>query len=240
VRVRDAIVLLTVLLVAGCKDKTAAVQPKPGSASAVAAPADAAAPVPQNTLRLPKFAGTPPVKTTKPIDRAKSEQLTQTEFEGFRKDVRIADDRGIDIRYFTLARPRIMVTVNASKCFDCVPMQADAWKAKGEALKVVAGPELKDRSDTVFAQGMTEIAGTPYAWTYHVGYSLLDDPAQGVTGAYGTGYAIYYNDGVNMIRVVAEYKDDAPRSREAMIAVTPREDLEAIAKAFVDQFVHRW
>ena len=232
---RELIVVLG-LIAAGCKDKTTAVQPKPGSASAVTI--DAA--VDQNTLRLPKFAGTPPVKTTAPIVRDKAEQLTKLDFDGFRKDVRIADDRGIDIRYFTEARPRIMVTVNASKCFDCLPMQPDAWKAKAESLKVIVAPELRDHADTVFAQGMTDIAGTRYAWTYHVAYNVTVDASQNVSGGYGTAYALYYNDGVNMIRVVAEYKDDVPRSREAMITVTPREDLEAIAKAFMDRFVHSW
>lgn len=234
---RELIVVLG-LIATGCKDKTTAEQPKPGSASAAAA-ADAA-PIAQNTLRLPKPAGTPPVKTTAPMVRAKAEKLTAIDFEGFRKDVRIADDRGIDIRYFTNARPRIMVSVNASKCFDCIPMQADAWKAKAESLKVIIAPELREHPDTVFAQGMTDIAGTPYAWTYHVAHAVTVDASQNVSGGFGTAYALYYNDGVNMIRVVAEYKDDIPRSREAMITATPREDLEAIAKAFMDRFVHSW
>lgn len=230
--------LLLVVLLAGCKDKRPTEPAKPGSASA-APTIDAASAWKQNTLRLPKLAGTPPVKSTKSIDKAKAEQLSQTEFEAFERDVRIADDRGIDVRYLTTARPRIMVTVNAMKCFDCVPMEADKWKAKAEALKLIAGPDLKDRADTTYEHGMTDIAGTPYAWTYHVGYNVTPG-TEGVTGAYGTAYAIYYNDGVNMIRVVAEYKDDVPKSREAMVNLTPREDLEAIAKAFVDRFVHAW
>ena len=231
--------LLVVVLVAGCKDKRPTEPAKPGSASAAPA-ADAALAWDQNTLKLPKYAGTPPVKTTKPIDKAKAEPLSQTEFEGFDRDVRIADDRGIDVRYTTKARPRIMVTVNAMKCFDCVAMEADKWKPKADSLKLIAGPDLKDRPDTTYEHGMTDITGTPYAWTYHVGYNITPSDTEGVTGAYGTAYAIYYNDGVNMIRVVAEYKDDIPKSREAMVNLTPKEDLEAIAKAFADRFVHLW
>jgi hypothetical protein len=242
--VRIAIVLVAVLsLASACKDKKAQ-QPKPGSGTAVASGAPAsgdAAPLPnQNELRLPKLAGTPAVKTTKPIDKAKAEALAKHEFDGFTKDVRLATDQGIDIRYSTKARPTIMVTVNATKCFDCIPMELEKWKAKTDSLKVLIGPELKDHKDTLFEMGMTEISGTPYLWTYHVGFNVSPDPTTGMGGSYGTAYAIHWNDGVNMIRVVAEYKDDTPKSREDMIGLTPKEDLELIGKAFMDYFVHAW
>lgn len=232
-----AIVLLGLL---ACKDQAKTEAPKPGSASAVVAPAiDAAAQ--GRVLSLPELAGTPPVKTTKPIDAAKARQLAKTDFESFTKDVRFADDKGVDLRYFTKARPTIAVNVTAMKCFDCLPMQESKWKAKADALRYLIIPELKDREDTIWETGMTEIAGVPFAWTYHAAYQVAMKDANGVTGSYGTAYAIYFNDGVNMIRVVAEYKDsDFPKSREAMVALTPKQDLEQIAKAFIDTFVHAW
>jgi len=246
--VRNAIVLLA-LLFAGCKDKTKTATPKvgsasastPGSGSATGEPARGSAAEPQqNELRLPKLAGTPPVKTTKPIDAAKAKTLSEKGYDGFTKDVRVADDKGIELRYLTKARPVIMVSVQATKCFDCLPMEEAKWKDKAESLKTLIGPELKDHKDTVFESGMTKIGETPYAYSYHVGYNISPDPETGIAGAYGTAYALYYNDGVNMIRVVSEYKDDVPKTRDDMVNLTPKEDLEVIAKAFMDQFVHAW
>ncbi len=244
--VRNAIVLFTALLLAtGCKDKG---NPQPGLSGRPAGSGSTSAktgsddkPVPgQDVIKLPKFAGTPPVKTTKPIDKAKAEELAKAEFEGFTKDIRLANDQGTDVRYTTKGRPHILVTVSTTRCFDCIPMELDKWKAKVDSLKVLIGPELKDRPDTTFEMGMTEINGGKYLWTYHVGYNINPDPGTGIAGAYGTAYAIHYNDGVNLIRVVAEYKDDVPKSREDMVNLTPKEDLEQIGKAFIDFFVHLW
>ena len=238
---RTAIVLLALLV--ACKDKGKTTEPvKTGSGTAVVKTGSGGSgklPA-QNELHVPKFAGTPPVKTTKPIDKAKAEELAKHDFEGFKKDVRLATDLGIDLRYTTEARPHIMVTVSATKCFDCIAMTLDAWKAKVDSLKILIGPELKDRPDTKFEMGETDINGTKYVWTYHVGFNINPDPGTGIAGAYGTAYAIHYNDGVNMIRVVAEYKDDVPKSREDMVNLAPKEDLELIGKAFIDFFDHAW
>jgi hypothetical protein len=204
------------LLVLACKDQAKTETPKPGSASAiVAAPA-----------------ATPPVKTTAPIDAAKAQQLAQRDFEGFTKDVRFADDRGADLRYVSKARPTVAIGVRVAKCFDCLPMQEGPWKAKADALRYTIAPELKDREDTIWETGVTDIAGATYAWTYFAGFA---------GASYGTAYAMYFNDGVNMIRVVAEYSDgDIPKSRDAMVAATPKQSLEQHAKAFMDAFVHAW
>ena len=65
-----------------------------------------------------------------------------------------------------------------------------------------------------------------------------DDTGQ-PQGSYSNAYVLYFNDGINQIRVVAEYKDDA-MSREDMLKVAPREDLEKLAKSFLDAFTHAW
>ncbi|MDQ3365036.1 MAG: hypothetical protein M3680_06380 [Myxococcota bacterium] len=238
------ILLSAAVLALGCKDKpkqpatagsgSAAVAP--GSGSADSAAGSGVATKKQNELVLPKLAGTPPVKTTKPIDKAKADQLAALEFDGFEKDVRRADDTGLDVRYKTSARPKIAATVNASKCFDCLAMDLAAWKPKVDSLKVLIGPDLKDRADTTFDVGATEVSGATMIWSHHVGYAM--EPGEG--GAYANAYALHYNDGVNMIRVVSEYKDDVPASRADMMGLTPREDLEAVAKAVMDTFVHQW
>ena len=225
---RTAIVLLALLV--GCKDKTKAEAPRVGSASAVANPD----PQP-NALRLPKLAGTPPAKS-KPLDAAKAQQLAKLDFDGWTRAVRLADARGLELRY---TMTTLVVTVQAATCFDCLPMELDRWRAKSDALRSLIGRPLQDHEDTTWELGMTTIAGTPYAWTYHVGYAAGPDP-NGVPIAYGTAYALYFNDGVNMIRVVAESNADAPASREAMVNLAPKADLEQVAKAFADQFVHAW
>ena len=226
---RTAIVLLALL--AGCKDKTKAEAPKVGSASAVATPA----PLRLNELRLPKLAGTPPAKS-KPLDAAKAEQLAKLDVDGWTRSVRLADARGLELRY---AMTTFAVTVQAANCFDCLPMELDKWSAKSGALRSLVGRPLQDHKDTTWELGMTTIGGTPYAWTHHVGYAAGPDP-NGVPIAYGTAYTLYFNDGINMIRVVAEYNADAPTSRDAMVRLAPKADLEQIAKAFADQFVHAW
>jgi hypothetical protein len=242
--VRTALIAVVLIAAVACKDKTKTEKPKPGSASAAAGTGSAktgsAGDPKQNTLRVPKFAGTPAVKTTKPIDKAKAEAIAKSDFDGFEKDVRLTTDQGTDIRYTTKERPVIGVSVNISKCFDCLPMDLEKWKAKTDSLKVLMGPELKDLKDTTFEVGSTEINGTTYIWTYHVGYNISPEPGTGIAGAFATAYAIHYNDGVNMIRVVAEYRDDVPKSREDMVNLTPKEDLELVGKAFIDFFVHIW
>jgi hypothetical protein len=216
---RDVRVVLLVCLLA-CKDQAQTEAPKPGPASAVVSN-DASG-----------FIGTPPVKTTKPIDAAKAQELAKRDFPSWGREVRNADDKGVDLLYMSETHPIVVIAVNASKCFDCLPMEESKWKAKSDALRYVIGPELKDHRDTTWEMGMTDIAGTPYAFTYHVAF----DGA----GAYSTAYAVYYNDGVNMIRVIASYGDAPPKSRDAMVAWATRQNLEQVAKGFMDEFVHAW
>lgn len=223
------VVLLLVLALA-CKDKTKAEAPRVGSASAVATEPAASSP------RLPKLVGTPPVKAG-PLDAARITKLSKRDFEGWTRDVRLADERGLEVRYRSTSRPSLTITVLASPCFDCLPMQEAQWTRKSDALRSLIAPELRDHEDTTWEMGTTEIAGTPYIWTHHVAYVAPD--ARGMGGAFGTAYTLFFNDGTNMIRVMVEYTDDAP-SRDAMLRAAPKRDLEQAAKAFIDQFVHFW
>lgn len=247
---RRLLVLLSTLaalsLGAACKDKPKQAATT-GSGSAVATGSGSAtdsagsAGEKPNEITLPPLTGTPPVKTTKPLDKAKSDEITKSlDFNGFSKDVRRADDAGLDVRYKTVARPRLAITINAGKCFDCLPTDVEKWKPKTDGLKGLIGPELKDRPDSTFELGTTDVGGTPVIFTYHVGYSIPANPTEELPGAYAHAYALYFNDGVNMIRVVAEYKDDVPKTREDMVNLAPREDLEKLAKAFFDAYVHAW
>ena len=202
--------LLLVLALVGCKDKsgTPTVQPV---GSATVASTDAR----------------PPVKSP-PIDAAKAEQLAQLEVTGWTKTTKLADAKGLELRY---DRAPLRVTVQASACFDCLAMDEPKWRAKSDALRGLIAPELRDHKDTTWVMGMTELAGVAAAWTYHIAYSPV---------AHGTAYTLYYNDGTNMIRVVAEYAGGVPDSRDAMIVTAPQETLALTAKEFADQFVHAW
>lgn len=205
------------LLLLACKDQPAAVAPKVGSASAV----------------TPTPAKTPPVRSA-PLDAAKARELARRDVAGWTREVRLADGKGVDLRY---RRAAIAVTVHVARCFDCLPMEDARWRAKSDVLRALVAAEVRDRTDTTWELGMTELAGTPAAWTYHAGYGA---PAPSTGSAYGTAYTLYFNDGVNMLRVVAEYAGDAPASREAMIAAAPKAELAQLAAAFADDVVHAW
>lgn len=216
---RYALVLVFAL---ACKDKPVAEAPKPGSASAIALDGPQA-------IGIPKVSGTPPVKG-KPLDGAKAKQLSERDIDGWTRTVRVADDKGLELHYTTKTRPTFVVSVSIARCFDCLAMQLDKWLAKSDALRSLLATELRDHPDTLWELGMTDVAGVPAVWTYHVGY---------VPDIHATGYALYFNDGLNMIRVVAEYRDDA-QNRGEMVRAASRRDLEQIAKSFLDVFVHSW
>jgi hypothetical protein len=240
---RTVIVILSAALAIGCKDKPKT-QPTVGSGSQSIAegPATPGSHAnPGHVLKLPKATGTPPNKSTALLTKQQLEKMSTLEFPGFKRDLRHIDERTLELRYKTEERPKIMVTVTPSHCFNCVPIELDKWKAKGDGLKTLLAPELRELSSTTFEVDQTELAGAKMIYTYQLGWIFGKDPqTDEQKGAYSNAYALYYNDGKNMIRVVAEYKDDPPGSREAMIKLVPREDLEKTAKAFVDAFTHVW
>jgi hypothetical protein len=199
--------LVLALALTGCKDK-----PKQAEAPK-AAPADA------QPLRAP-------AKSSK-LDAAKAQQLAKLDVDGWTKTVRLAGGNGLDVRF---TRPPLAVTVQASPCFDCLPMDETKWRAKDGALRGLIAPELREHRDTTWELGMTEI-GTPAAFTFHLGHTAA---------AAATAYTLYFNDGVNMIRVVAEYDGAAPPTREALATAAPKGTLEQTAKAFASRFVHAW
>jgi hypothetical protein len=61
----------------------------------------------------------------------------------------------------------------------------------------------------------------------------------GLNYAFTDALALYYNDGINQIRVVAEYKDD-PRSLEELEKTAPKDDLAHLGLAFLDVYTHEW
>ncbi len=240
-------VFVALIAVAGCKtDKPS--QPATGSGSAAGTgsadsnvatgPGSAAEPaLPKGaTIKLPKGDGTPPKKTTKPIDQADADRMAALDFEGFEKSDR-TNGQTFEVR-LTTVRPRLAVTVTVVPCFDCIPMELEKWQARGDAMKLLLAEELRSLPDTVFELGKSESNGAPVIFTYQLGYQNGADE-NGPVGAYSNAYALYYNDNVNQIRVVAEYKDDWV-AREDMVRIAPREDLEKLAHTFLDAYTHAW
>lgn len=211
-----------------------------GSGSAVASPPDgsAATVAKGNSLTLPKGDGTPPKQSAKPLDKADFEKLAKHEFTGFTPIVRNKEGQ-LDVRHATAARPILATTVTIAPCFDCLPMELDKWKAKEAGLKMLLADELRDRPDTTWELGTTELHGQPLIFSYQFGYNSGKDDQDNPVLAYSNAYALYFSDGKNQIRVVAEYKDD-PVTREDLKAMAPREDLEKLAKGFMDFYTHAW
>lgn len=188
-------------------------------------------------LKLYKGDGTPPKKSTRPLDQALVDTLGNLEFPTFTKQDRTAG-KAFEAR-FTTPRPKLATTVTITKCFDCLPMELEKWQAKGDKLKALLAEELRDLPDTKFEVGKTELHGQPLIYLYQVGYINGKDAQGQPQGAYSNAYVLYFNDGVNQVRVVSEYKDDWV-TREDMLAIAPRGDLEKIAKSFMDAFTHAW
>jgi hypothetical protein len=222
-----------VALAMACKSKPTVQEPPP-------APAGSAKPAPGvSEVDLPQGPSTPPNKSM-PFNRARGKKLAELVFPKFEGTIRALDDKLLDVRYLTEPRPKVAVTITVQPCFDCQPMDLDRWKDNVDGLKLLVQPELRDRPDTDFDVGQTDLHGAPMIYTFQAGYFVGQDRSNGAVGAYTDAYALYFNDGTSQIRVVAEYKDDPPGSKDQMLASVPRESLEKVAKAFADAYTHAW
>jgi len=235
--VRAAIAILAATLALGCKGKTRPADPEPLQPTAGREGSGSAAP---NVLRLPRSSRSAPLKTTAPLARARYEQLASLEYPGWVKDVRLLDDRALEVRYRTEARPVLSVTITASPCFDCIPPELPRWKAKEDALKNLLPPELRERKDTVFEIGEVKLAGAPLIFTYQLAHGIALGEDRNRQGPYSDAYTVYHNDGINQLRVTAQYADDAVATRDELVSLAPRGDLQMIALAFLDAYTHAW
>ncbi|HEV7555104.1 MAG TPA: hypothetical protein VGO00_06620 [Kofleriaceae bacterium] len=226
------------LVVAGCQcgSSTPPSSKMPTVAVPAAQPTNA---VIRPGLELPAGTGTPPPRSP-PLDEATVKRLAGVTFHGFTADVHAVAPSVFEVRQLSESRPKLAATITIKPCFDCLPMVLDTWKQRRDALEMLVDDRLRDRSDTEFEIGATELAGTPAIFTYQAGQSVGTDHSGNLTGTFTDAYALYYNDGVNEIRVVAEYKDDPAASKDAMVAAAPREQLDRLARAFGDLYVHAW
>lgn len=241
--------LLATALLAGCKDraKPQPAQPaQPGTADGKP-PQPSVNPVPkqagaatQNVLDLPKSSRSAPIKTTRPLERARYEKMSSLDYPGWAKEVRYLGEEALEVRYRTEARPNLSVTIAASPCFDCIPLELPRWKAKEAALRNLLPPELRERKDTVFEIGEVKLAGAPVIYTYQLAHGYVPDEDQQRQGPYSNAYVAYHNDGINQIRVIAQYADDPVATRDELMNLAPKGDLQMIALAFLDAYTHAW
>ena len=189
---------------------------------------------------MPALSGKPAAKTKTPHSKEQLELLSKLEYQGFARDVRKLDASFLNVKQRTESRPKIGVTVTIMPCMKCLPLQVDKWRAEQDALKVTLAPELHDRPDTVFEVGESTLGGERVIYTYQLGQRFGKDENGNPQGVYSNAYILYHNDGVNQIRVIAEYIDDPVASNEELARAVPRQQLERVATAFLDAYAQAW
>jgi len=225
----------------GCKDPTQPAPPANPSGSGSQAAGGSAVPRGKGpTIVLPLPRGQTLPKSKAKLDKATADKLAALTFEGFGADIRRQNEQGVEVKHKTDARPKLMVTVTVTPCFDCIPMEIEKWKAKGEALRALLAPEIRTRPETKFEVGDTTLLGQKMIYTYQLAfYNGPDETGQPVY-VYSDAYILYYNDGINHIRVIAEYKDDPVKDVTALADLAPKDILERMAKAFMVAYVQAW
>lgn len=189
---------------------------------------------------LPHADGSPPKHTTAPVKPETFKKMSELTFPGFNLDVRSSTDKYLWVYQKTPDSPVVRASIHIWPCVhegkDCWPMDAEVWKKDhmGE-LQQYLTPKLKEAKDTQFEVGMTDVYGEKMIYTYQLGEVLGGDHNE-----FTNCYILWWNDGVNEIRVLAEFKDDLMKSKEDMIKAVPRETLENTAKSFLDVYTHHW
>ena len=236
---RTTVALALTVLVA-CKGKPEHRAPPPtlGSGLPVANGSDGKRAAPD--LALPAGPGTPPLKTTRRLGRADFEKLAKLEYPGFQHEQHGLNDTVFEVRQITNDHPRLWTTITIEPCgSDCWPMDLDAWKKHEDELKKQwLGDALYGQPDVDWAMGNMILHGTHMIGAYQLGQHAGSGAGGGL--AFTDALLLFYNDGMNKIRVVAEYKDDPVKSKEVMAQLAPKSDLEALALSFMDVYTHAW
>jgi hypothetical protein len=190
-------------------------------------------------LILPRSDGTPPKKTKVALAKPDFERLSKLTWPGFDADVRTIGDKVFEVRQKTKDHPRLWATVTIQPCFDCVPMDLEKWKPKEQELKTVNLEALAKTPGIDWEMAAVTFHGQPVMYTYQLGGGVGSSSEGGGGFSFTDTYIAYYNDGVNQVRVIASYKDD-PAGKEELEKLAPKEDLEALALAFLDVYTHEW
>jgi len=242
--------LVSILAVsAGCQPGGSSAPPPAATAPAPAAPAarpaagSAASPVEPAHIRLPRSSDAPVRPTRRPLDPAALGRLAAIEFPGFEREDQGTAAGVVLFRHTTRSRPHLAVSVAIGPCSAqraCPAMDLARWSARRDELRAQLPRELRDRPDTRFEIGARAIAGAPAITTYQLGYAGGVDEKDQPSTDYIDAYALDHNDGVNQIRVMAHYVDDAVGGIPQLLAIAPPDDLEKLAAAFASFYLHAW
>ena len=237
-------------LSAGCRCGAPTTAPA-GAGSA--APTGSAGPPPAETapppaaaatqVQLPRSADAPVTRTTRPLDRTQLDRLAAIEFPDFEREDRGGFPGLAEFRHTTRTRPRLAVTVTVATCAaprTCRAMDLAAWTARRDELMRGLPEALRHRPDTRFEITARAISGAPAIAVYELGYATGSDEHGQPSIDYIDAYVLHYNDGVNQLRVMANYVDDTSGGIDQLLALAPREDLEKLAVAFASYYAHAW
>ena len=248
------LLVLALIAVTACKGKPKHRPPPPDFTPKTAG---SAAP----DIVLPHGDGSPPKKTSEPLPMAKLTNLARAAFRGFQlTPIAIDAVKGVEMRQRTEDHPRIYATIVIARCGNggilgnCFPLDPAEWKKREAEIKAsLLVTELRDLPDTKFELGGTKLREVPIMFAYYLG--LKPAPA-GAGSGFGSGlgsgsgfrafpheahgYTVYYNDGINQIRVSADYGDTPKATQQELLAEVGRDDLEAVAKAFLDIYTQLW
>jgi hypothetical protein len=222
------ILIVVVAMLAACKGKPER-RAAPNNAQTLSVGSGS-----DKVLHLPGGDGSPPKPTHGPLSQAALARVRGLEFPGFNKEIK-GKDTSVVVVLRTGDRPRIKVTTQIRPCDGaCVPLDLAKWKARTDLFDQMSDQQ-RAAKDTKMEVGATSLFATPMIYTFQ--YGLLKAP-EGTR--YTDAYVLWFNDGTNEIRVISAYADDLPTSVEAMLAMTPEEDLEKVSKAFMDVFTQAW
>jgi len=237
--------------------------PTPSPEAAVARPAPARE---RTHVTLPKPATGVLRRTRRPFTSKQLAWLSSFEFKDFVREDGGSTEEAVEVRHTTKTRPTLGVTVRIDRCpgaapgvsrsrrarridrekpvttdqRPCLPMQVPQWLARRDELKQFMNSDLAVRSDTQFDIGARKVDGATAISTYQLGHLFARDDRNQTVALSSTAYALYYNDGVNRIRVMASYLDDAVPTRNKLIELAPPRELEKMAVAFTSFYLHQW
>ncbi|HEY1552932.1 MAG TPA: hypothetical protein VGG28_34115 [Kofleriaceae bacterium] len=240
------LLVVAAIVLAACKGAPKH-QPAPSNAQTGSATAP--------DIVLPHSDGSPIKPTTAKIDPATMQRLQSMSWRGFSAKAHgfNADKGMMEMQQRTSDHPAIWAVITIAPCSDnavmvsCLPMELAKWNSEPRytELKAMMPESLRKQEDTIFEVGATELDGAKMIFTYQLGQTASHPGGSGSAFdpggfSYTDAYFLYYNDGINTIRVVAEFKDDPRDSKEKMAEAVPKGDLENVARAFMDAYVHAW
>ncbi len=238
---RFSVAFVSLALVVACKGKPRHKDPGPAIAVKATGSGSGSAAIPSGPrpdIELPRGTGLPPAKTTAALTKAQLTKLSEIKVPRFLLKVQLLTDVLLVARQTTDDHPKIAATVVISPCPgpECRPLELAKWQADPAPAKTGLDPDLAARPDTKFELGEDELDGQKMISSYQLGYWFQSGDA----GKWTDMYCLYFNDTINRIHVCAEYKDDPASSLDAMVKLTPKQDLVNTAKAFMDLYTQAW